>query len=100
LLAIRRLFRASSSILPGAVDAGGYTSASGVVWGEDAAVGTRSGGPRRRSGVLIAKVIEVPPWDSPALGGVPGITKSSSLLLSGLSGLATSLPAAVLLYSA
>jgi hypothetical protein len=63
-------------------------------------LGARSAPGCRRSGVLIAKVILLPPWDSPALGGVLGITKSSLLLLSEVSGLATRLPAAVLLCSA
>ena len=63
-----------------------------------AALGARSGPVRRRSGVLRAKVIVVPPWDSPtALGGVPATTTSSSLLFSAVVSLVGRLPAALLL---
>src|SRR5256885_13129194 len=69
------LFR---SRLGGAVDAG--SCHSGSVSRADDILGVRSGLGRNRSGVLKAKVIVVPPWDSPAtrgwsadLGGVAGI---------------------------
>jgi hypothetical protein len=40
-------------------------------------------GPAEALGVLIARVMLVPPWDSPASGGVPGTSTSlSSSLLS------------------
>ena len=45
--------------------------------------GLALGGPRTRSGVLIAKAIIVPPCDSPASGGVLD-TITSSMSLSGL----------------
>src|SRR3954451_8861741 len=65
--------------------------------------GARSGPRRNRSGVLKAKVIVLPPWDSPAswagLGGVAGTITSSSLL-SGLSSRVGRLSGILLLFSA
>ena len=49
-----------SSILAGAVDAGGSTWASGVPSGSGASMGINSGVPWRRLGVRIAKAIAVP----------------------------------------
>jgi hypothetical protein len=50
----------------------------GIAIGE--ALGARSGLGLRCSGVCIAKVIVVPPWDSPAgLAGMSGSTASSLL---------------------
>ena len=61
-----------------------------------ATLGARSGPVRRRSRVLRAKVIVVPPWDSPAaLRGVSGTTTSSSLLFSEVVSRAGRLPAAL-----
>ena len=61
-----------------------------------AAVRGESGAGRRHSGVLIAKVIVVPHWDSPANPanprGVPGTKKSSSPLFSGVASPAGYLP--------
>jgi hypothetical protein len=37
--------------------------------GDDDSLGARSGPVRNRSGVLKAKVIVVPPWESPARSG-------------------------------
>src|SRR5436305_7154089 len=69
--------------LGGAVDAG--SCHSGSVSGAGDTLGQRSGPGRSRSGVLKARVIVVPPWDSPAtwgwpagLGGVAGTIISSS----------------------
>ena len=85
--------------LGGAVDAGSCHAGS-LPWDGDT-LGARSGPRRNRSGVLKARVIVLPPWDSPAswaspegLGGVAGTITSLSLL-SGLSSgclLATLLP--------
>ena len=79
---MQRLFQAPSSILTGAVKAGNCTWDSGEALGSNARVGISSEGPRRRSGVLKAKVIMIPPWDSLDLkGGVLDVRKSSLLEL-------------------
>src|SRR3954471_20562736 len=66
-------------------------------------LGARSGLRRNRSGVLKAKVIMLPPWDSPAswagLGGVAG-TITSPTLFSGLSSRVGRLSGILLLFSA
>jgi hypothetical protein len=49
--------------------------------------GLALGVPRRRSSIPIVKAIVIPPYDSPASGGVLDII-TSSLLFSGVSGLA------------
>src|ERR1700733_15067932 len=84
--------------LGGAVDAGSCHAGS-LPWGVDT-LGVRSGPSRNRSGVLKARVIVLPPWDSPeswaspeGLGGVADTITSPSLF----SGLSSSYLLAILL---
>jgi hypothetical protein len=60
LLVTRRLFQRPCSILAGAVEAGSSVGSGGAS-GDASRAGVSSEGRRRRSGVLRAKVIVVPP---------------------------------------